>query len=66
VGRAGAYKADFRYTSNRGGTISIDVNGNDATGRLQNASTDQDFEIRYHGKAVTTSLKAGAVGTYVW
>lgn len=27
---------------------------------------DQDFEIRYHGKTVATSLKAGAVGTYVW
>ena len=26
----------------------------------------QDFQIRYHGKAVTTSLKSGAVGTYVW
>jgi hypothetical protein len=39
VERAGAYAADFLYTSNRGGTISIDVNGNDATGPLQIAST---------------------------
>jgi hypothetical protein len=31
----GAYAADFLYTSNRGGTISIDVNGKDATGPLK-------------------------------
>jgi|SRR5579863_2460293 len=36
---AGNYAADFLYTSNRGGTISIDVNGKDATGPLQIAST---------------------------
>ena len=35
----GVYAADFLYTSNRGGTISIDVNGKDATGPLQIAST---------------------------
>ncbi|MBB6143526.1 glucosylceramidase [Silvibacterium bohemicum] len=29
-------------------------------------STAQDFEIRYHGRSVATSLKSGAVGTYVW
>jgi hypothetical protein len=39
VVRAGTYLADFLYTSNRGGTISIDVNGKDATGPLQIAST---------------------------
>jgi hypothetical protein len=37
--QAGTYTADFLYTSNRGGTISIDVNGKDATGPLQIAST---------------------------
>jgi hypothetical protein len=26
---------------------------------------EQNFEIRYRGKAVTTSLQAGVVGTYV-
>ncbi len=26
----------------------------------------QSFQIRYHGKAVATSLQSGAVGTYVW
>jgi hypothetical protein len=35
----GVYTADFLYTSNRGGTISIDVNGKDATGPLKIAST---------------------------
>jgi hypothetical protein len=35
----GAYAADFLYTSNRGGTISIDVNGKDATGPLKITST---------------------------
>ena len=39
VVHAGTYGADFLYTSNRGGTISIDVNGQDATGPLQIAST---------------------------
>lgn len=36
---AGTYGADFFYTSNRGGTISVDVNGNDATGPLQVPTT---------------------------
>ena len=36
---AGTYAADFLYTSNRGGTISVDVNGKDATGPLQITST---------------------------
>jgi hypothetical protein len=37
---AGTYAADFLYTSNRGGTISIDVNGKDATGPLQIPTTN--------------------------
>jgi hypothetical protein len=37
---AGTYAADFLYTSNRGGTISVDVNGKDATGPLEIASTN--------------------------
>ena len=40
VTHAGRYAADFLYTSNRGGTISIDVNGKDATGPLQIVSTN--------------------------
>jgi hypothetical protein len=39
VAHAGTYVADFLYTSNRGGTISVDVNGNDATGPLPITST---------------------------
>ena len=39
VAQAGTYAADFLYTSNRGGTISIDVNGKDATGPLQVPTT---------------------------
>jgi hypothetical protein len=34
VAQAGVYSADLLYTSNRGGTISMDVNGKDATGPL--------------------------------
>jgi hypothetical protein len=34
VDHAGLYSADLLYTSNRGGTISIDVNGKVATGPL--------------------------------
>lgn len=37
---AGMYAADFLYTSNRGGTISIDVNGTDTTGPLAITSTN--------------------------
>jgi len=37
--RGGTYDADFLYTSNRGGTISIDVNGKEATGPLQVPTT---------------------------
>ena len=39
VARAGVYQADLLYTSNRGGTISMDVNDKDATGPLAIAST---------------------------
>ena len=36
---AGAYSADLLYTSNRGGSISLDVNGQPATGPLAIVST---------------------------
>jgi hypothetical protein len=39
VAQAGVYSADLLYTSNRGGTISMDVNGKDATGPLTIQST---------------------------
>lgn len=39
VAHTGIYAADVLYTSNRGGTISVDVNGKDATGPLQITST---------------------------
>ncbi len=39
VSQAGDYTADLLYTSNRGGTISLDVNGKDATGPLTITST---------------------------
>ncbi len=39
VARAGLYRADLLYTSNRGGTLSLDVNGQDATGPLPIRST---------------------------
>jgi hypothetical protein len=39
VAHSGIYTADLLYTSNRGGTISLDVNGKDATGPLVIAST---------------------------
>jgi hypothetical protein len=34
VSQAGEYGADLLYTSNRGGSISLDVNGHDATGPM--------------------------------
>ena len=39
VAQAGEYSADLLYTSNRGGSISIDVNGKPATGALPIVST---------------------------
>ncbi|NEU09088.1 glucosylceramidase [Flavihumibacter sp. R14] len=33
---------------------------------LNDGPSDQSFSIRYNGKAFTSSLKPGAVGTYVW
>ena len=44
VAQAGDYTADLLYTSNRGGTISIDVNGVPATGPLTIASTADPAE----------------------
>ena len=42
--RAGSYSADLLYTSNRGGTISIDVDGVDATGPIAIQSTNDAAE----------------------
>jgi hypothetical protein len=39
VKKAGWYAADLLYTSNRGGTISLDANGEAVTGPLTIAST---------------------------
>jgi hypothetical protein len=39
VASAGMYSADLLYTSNRGGSISIDVNGHDATGPISIPTT---------------------------
>ena len=39
VARSGLYTSGLLYTSNRGGTISVDVNGKDATGPLAIPST---------------------------
>ena len=39
VAKAGEYSADLLYTSNRGGTISLDVNGQPSAGPLTIAST---------------------------
>jgi hypothetical protein len=44
VTRAGTYAADLLYTSNGGGTISIDVNGSDATGPLVITTTYDSAE----------------------
>ena len=44
VAQAGDYTADLLYTSNRGGTISFDVNGVPATGPLTIASTADPSE----------------------
>ncbi len=33
---------------------------------MNDATTSGSFNIRYMGKSITTSLEAGAVGTYIW
>ena len=33
---------------------------------LNDNTTSQTFNIQFNGKMVTTSLDAGAVGTYIW
>jgi hypothetical protein len=53
--RAGTYVADLLYTSNRGGTISIDVDRKDATGPLQ-ITTTNDPPIRWPGASGTTGI----------
>jgi hypothetical protein len=40
VAQSGTYGADFLDTSNRGGKISVDVNGKDVTGPLQITTTN--------------------------
>ena len=44
VEHAGTYKADLLFTSRSGGTISLDVNGEDATGELKIPSTFNDAD----------------------
>jgi Carbohydrate binding module (family 6) len=44
VAKAGKYKAALLYTSNRGGSISLDVNGQDATGPVTIPTTYNDAE----------------------
>jgi hypothetical protein len=39
VAHSGVYTVDLLYTSNRGGTISLDVNGKDASGPIAIATT---------------------------
>jgi hypothetical protein len=40
LAHSGTCVADFLYTSNRGGTISVDLYGEDATGPLQITTTN--------------------------
>jgi hypothetical protein len=44
VDRAGTYAMDLLYTSNRGGTISLDLDGENLTGLLEIASTKIDAD----------------------
>ncbi|MGD0628498.1 MAG: hypothetical protein ABR987_04055 [Terracidiphilus sp.] len=44
VGKAGEYTADLLYTSNRGGALLLDVNGEPATGPLKIISTFDDTD----------------------
>jgi hypothetical protein len=44
VAHAGTYSADLLYTSNRGGNISLDVNGNSASGPVAIVSTNNASE----------------------
>jgi hypothetical protein len=44
VARAGTYTMDLLYTSNRGGTISLDLDGNRLTEPLEIASTKNDAD----------------------
>jgi hypothetical protein len=68
VARAGKYSADLFYTSNRGGSISLDVNGRDATGGITipttyNAAEPIAWRQWHHWNilrnAVTLDLPAG-------
>jgi hypothetical protein len=66
--KAGKYSADLLYTSNRGGSISIDVNGHDATGPVTIPTTYNNADPiawrQWHHwnilrNAVTLDLPAG-------
>jgi hypothetical protein len=68
VAKAGKYTADLLFTSNRGGSISLDVNGHDATGSVMIPTTYNDAEPiawrQWHHwniqrNAVTLDLPAG-------
>ena len=57
---AATYAVDFLYTSNRGGTMSVDVNGKDATGPLQIATTNDPTDPlawrQWHHWSLATQL----------
>jgi hypothetical protein len=60
VAKAGTYSANLLYTSNRGGTISLDVNGKDSTGPLTIVSTANPADPiawrQWHHWNIATSL----------
>jgi hypothetical protein len=60
---AGTYATDFLYTSNRGGTISVDVNGKDATGPVQIASTNDPAD-RWPGANGITGIWLRSFSTF--
>jgi len=65
VARAGTYTMDLLYTSNRGGTISLDLDGEKLTGPLEIVSTKNDADPvawrQWHHWKVTKDMAVGSL-----
>lgn len=64
--RPGSYRVGSDNLSNLQNVAFKTPDGNKVLIVLNSSNSNQEFNIEFAGKYVTTSLKSGAVGTYVW
>ncbi|MGH2644241.1 MAG: glycoside hydrolase family 30 protein [Chitinophagaceae bacterium] len=64
--RPGAVRIESNITGNLQNVAFQNTDGTKVLIVLNTGNNNQSFNIQFNGEMVTTSLNAGAVGTYVW